>query len=158
MFATGHRVLFCIEGDLRWLGGMHESMLGAIVNSSLRSSCCFRTWDTEETACLVLHLMKKLHKGPPAGVSTGGLRPPRSKRQRASEADNVFARQLMCVPSVSERIAVTLVEHFGDLEALQDALRGDVQTFPKVPIGPKSFLGKARISKLARHLLRSGAV
>ena len=152
MFATGHRVIFCIEGDLRWLG-MHESMLGAIVNSSLRSSCCFRTWDTEETACIVLHLMKKLQNGPPPGISTGGLRPPQSKRQRAAEAEHVFVRQLMCVPSVSERIAVRLVQHFGDLESLQAALRDG--SFPRIQIGDKTFLGKARIATLAKHLVNT---
>jgi ERCC4-type nuclease len=155
MFATGHRVIFCIEGDLRWLGGMHESMLGAIVNSSLRSSCCFRTWDTEETACLVLHVMKKLQNCPPPGISTGGLRPPpQSKRQRAAEAEHVFVRQLMCVPSVSERIAVRLVQHFGDLESLQAALRDG--SFPRIQIGDKTFLGKARIATLAKHLVNTG--
>ena len=114
--------------------------------------------DVEETVCFVLHLEKKLQRCPPPSAVGTGLRPPhQSKRQRASEADNVFARQLMCVLSVSERIAVRLVEQFGDLEALQDALR-DAQTFPKVQIGDKTFLGKARIAKLAKHLLRSEAV
>ena len=141
MFATGHRVLFCIEGDLRCLG-MYEPMLGAMVNASLRSSCCFRTVDVEETACLVLHLAKKLQTFPQLVVSAGGLRPPhQSKRQRVSEADNVFARQLMCVPSVSERIAVRLVDHFGNLEALQDALR-DARPFQRCRSAIRPFLGK----------------
>ena len=136
---------------------MYEPMIGAIVNASLRSSCCFRTMDVEETVCFVLHLEKKLQRCPPPSAVGTGLRPPhQSKRQRESAADNVFARQLMCVPSVSERIAVRLVEQFGDLEALQDALR-DAQTFPKIQIG-KTCLGKARIATLARHLLKTGAV
>ena len=157
MFNTGLRVFFVIEGDLKWLDGMYDSMMGAMVNSNLRSSRCFRTWDLEETACLVSHLVKKLEKCPAPVVSATGLLPPhRSKRQRASDADNVFVRQLMCVPSISERIAVALLERFGgNLEALQEALR-DAQTFPKVQIGEKRFLGKARISKLAQHLLRTG--
>ena len=82
LFATGHRVFFVVEGgDLRWLGGsMYESMLGAIVNADLRSSICFRSSDTEETACLVLHLMKKLQKcSSLAGVSTGAIRALQSK-------------------------------------------------------------------------------
>ena len=69
----------------------------------------------------------------------------------------MFARQLMCVPSVSERIARALVDHFCDLETLQDALR-DTSTFPRVQIGEKTCLGKARIAKLAKHFLRTGAV
>lgn len=155
LFATGHRVFFVIEGDLRWLEGMYEPMLGAMVNASLRSSCCFRTMDVEETACLVLHLLKKMQTHPAPAVAVG-LQPPKSKRQRSSEAENVLVRQLMCVPSVSERIAVSLVEHFGDLEALQDTLR-DVKSFPRIPIGKATFLGKARIAKLKKHLLRTAA-
>ena len=158
MFETGHKVLFCIEGDLRGLGGMYESMLGAMVNANLRSSICFRTFDVEETACLVCHLMKKFQKCPPPASVSGGLRPPpQSKRQKMSEADSVFARQLMCVPSVSERIAVSLLDHFGNIEELQHALR-DINTFPRLQIGNKTFLGKARLAKLAEFFVKSGAV
>ena len=158
MFETGHKVLFCIEGDLRGLGGMYESMLGAMVNANLRSSICFRTFDVEETACLVCHLMNKFQKcPPPASVSTGGLRPPQSKRQRAAETHSVFVRQLMCVPTVSENIAVAIVDHFGHLEELQHALR-DTRTFPAVQIGAKRFIGKARIAKLAKFFVKPGAV
>lgn len=155
LFATGLRVFFVIEGDLRWLG-MYDSMMGAMVNANLRSSCLFRTWDLEETMTLVLHLERKLQKCPPPSVVAAGLRPPQSKRQRESEASCVFTRQLMCVPTVSERIAMSLVKQFGDLESLQDALR-DVGSFPRIQIGDKTFLGKARIGTLAKHLLSAGA-
>ena len=158
MFGTGHRVIFCIEGDLRGIDAMYSPMLGAIINANLRDSICIRTMDVDETACLVLHLVTKMQKcAPPFGSATGGLRPPQSKRQRASEAENVFARQLMCVPSVSEKIAVAIVDHFGHVEELQKALR-DTRTFPRVPISDKSFLGKARISKLAKVFVKSEAV
>ena len=68
----------------------------------------------------------------------------------------MFARQLMCVPSVSEGIATKLVQHFGDLESLQAALC-DVRGFPRIQIGNKTFLGKARIAMLAKHLVNSVA-
>ena len=97
-----------------------------------------------------------MQKCPPPSVAASGLRPPQSKRQKTSEADSVFVRQLMCVPTVSERIARALTEHFANLESLQDALR-NARTFPKVQIDEKRFLGKARISKLARHLLSADA-
>ena len=156
LFASGRRVLFVIEGDLRFLDGMYASMMGAMINSNLKGNArAFRTWDVEETAHLVLRLVQKMQKCPAPAVLAAGLRPPQSKRQRESEAESVFIRQLMCVPSVSERIAVTLVKHFGDVETLQEALR--LQTFPKVKIGEKTYLGKARIAKLAKHFLRSGS-
>jgi ERCC4-type nuclease len=160
LMATGHRVFFVIEGDLRGLDNMYGPTVSAMVNASLRSSsCCFRTMDVEETACFVVHLVKKLSSYP-SSVVAAGLRPPpqsKSKRQRASEADSVLIRQLMCVPTVSERIAEHLVQRFGDLEALQTALR-DVRSFPRIQIGAKTFLGKARIKTLAKHLLRADAV
>ena len=156
LLATGHQVLFCIEGDLRFIDGMYAPMLAALTSANLRvSSRCFRTMDVEETANLVVHLAKKLQTYQPVAVVSSGLRAPQTKRQRACEADIVFARQLMCIPSVSERIATCLVQHFGNLEALQDALR-DASNFPRVRIG-KTCLGKARIAKLERHLLRVGA-
>ena len=62
----------------------------------------------------------------------------------------------MCIPTVSGRIATTLVRHYEDLESLQAALR-DVRSFPRLQIGDKTFLGKARIATLAKHLLSTGA-
>ena len=113
---------------------------------------------TVPEATVVQHerLVKKLEKCPAPVVSATGLRPPhRSKRQRASDGDSVFVRQLMCIPSVSEGIATRLVQHFGDLESLQAALR-DVRSFPRIQIGNKTFLGKARIATLAKHLVSTG--
>ena len=159
LFSTGHRVFFVIEGDMRGLDSMYGPMVSCIVNASLRGSCCFRTQDVAETAFFVVQLVKKCQTFP-SSVVAAGLRPPpqsKSKRQRASEADSVLIRQLMCIPSVSERIAEHLVQRFGDLEALQTALR-DVPSFPRIQIGAKTFLGKARIAKLAKHLLRADAV
>ena len=152
LFSTGHWVFFVVEGDLRGLDNMYGLMVGAMVNASLRSSCCFRTQDMAETAIFVVHLVKKCETYP--SPAAAGLRPPQSKRQRASKMDSVLVRQLMCIPSVSERIAEHLVRRFGDLEALQTALR-DVRSFPRIKVGAKTFLGKARIAKLAKHLLRA---
>ena len=111
-----------------------------------------RTTDLEETARLVVYLVKKMQKLPnPTG--SAGLRPPQTKRQKASE--NVFARQLMCIPSVSEKIATLLVQRFRNLETLQEALRQT--TFPRVEIGGAKCLGKARVARLRKHLVSAGA-
>ena len=149
MFETGHRVIYVIEGDLRELG-LYEELLSAVVAMNMRASSAFRTVSTDETARLVLILARKLQSYP-APVVSGGLQAPRSKLQKASAS--VFLRQLMCVPSISEKIAEALVERFGDIESLQGALR-DVKAFPKIRISAKSFLGKARIQKLRTHMLK----
>ena len=149
LFQTGYKVFFIVEGDLRGLS-MYEPMLGAIVNANHRSSSLWRTMDVEETSCLVEHLVKKMQKLP-TPVVTGGLQPHASKRQRCSQ--NVFLMQLMCIPTISEKIAETLTERFCDLESLQDALR-DVKAFPHIRISAKASLGKARIATLRKHLLK----
>ena len=150
LFGSGLKVFFVVEGDLRGICGMYESMLGAVVNANLRSSCAWRTWDVEETARLVAHLVAKMETLPKPIVE-GGLQPPKSKRKRCSE--NVFQLQLRCIPSISEAIADTLAERFSDIESLQDALR-DVKTFPRIRVSARAYLGKARIAKLRAHLLK----
>ena len=97
LFQTGCKVFFVVEGDLRGLS-MYEPMLGAIINANLRSSCVWRTMDVEETACLIMHLLRKMQSFL-APVVTGGLQPRTSKRKRRGE--NVFLLQLMCIPSIS---------------------------------------------------------
>ena len=149
------QVLYVVEGDLRGLG-MYEAMMGAMINANLRNSCVFRTADLEETAVLVAHLTKKLASHPAPVVSGGGLQPPPTKKQRC--ADNVFLLQLMCVPSISEKIAEKLVEHFVDLETLQASLResrSGGKSFPQIRLSEKACLGKARVSILRKHLLRA---
>ena len=82
-----------------------------------------------------------------------GIRPPTlklCKRKRYAEKQIVFIRQLMCAPSISERIARKLLAHFGGLPALQRAL-ADLDAFPKIR-RDKSCLGKAQQKHLAAYL------
>ena len=105
-----------------------------------------RTACVEETGMVVMQLVKKC-AGKARGVPSG-ICPP-SKRQRDSET--VWMRQLVCIPSISERIARTLLEHFGTLRALQEAL-ADVKTFPRIRLDARTCIGKSRIQMLARYL------
>ena len=45
-----------------------------------------------------------------------------SKRKRDAELETCWVRQLMCIPSISERVARKLLEEFGTLPAVQRAL------------------------------------
>jgi ERCC4-type nuclease len=153
LFATGYRVLFILEGDLRSDDQKaYGTLLGAWVNAELRQSHCFRTWDLYETF-MVLKCLAKKATALPASVATGGVRPPRlkSKRTRDGEVRVCWVRQLMCVPSISEAVATKLLDHFGSLTAIQEALREPKQ-FPAIQLSAKSKIGKARISKLAKYL------
>ena len=94
---------------------------------------------------LIQQLVRKI--GAPPGVPSG-LQP---KSKRVRDAETVWIRQLMCIPSISERIARLLLEHFGNLRELQDALE-DLKSFPKIKLDERSCIGKARLRILARYL------
>ena len=57
----------------------------------------------------------------------------------------------MCIPSISERIARKLLEHFGALRSLQAAL-GDLSSFPRVRLDARTCIGNTRLQLLARYL------
>ena len=146
LFAAGPPV-FIIEGDLRNTSLPYKSMLGAVVNCELRDTArVFRTWDINETAHLLAHLVQKMPAAHarPSGVET-------SKRKRESDPTVVRMRQLMCNPSISEKIARTLLNEFGSLSQLADALRGD--EFPNIRLDEWACLGKQRREKLAEYVL-----
>ena len=58
---------------------------------------------------------------------------------------------LMCVPTVSERIAKKLLDEYGSLPAIQKALQTP-KTFERTRLDDRSCLGKQRIKKLALYL------
>ena len=148
LMTSGYRyVFFVVEGDLSSTSLPHQTLLGACLNAELRpGSHLIRTACIEETALVIKQLGEKLAGGLP-GIPSGLQ--PKSKRERDSET--VWKRQLMCIPSISERIARLLLEHFGNLRGLQDALE-DLKSFPKIKLDERSCIGKARLRILARYL------
>ena len=138
---SGYRyVFFVVEGDLSSTNLPHETLLGACLNAELRAgSHLIRTACIEESALVIKHLVDKLgggHPGIPSGIQ------PKSKRERREET--VWIRQLMCIPSISERITRLLLEHFGNLRELQNALE-DLNSFPKIRLDDRTCIGKTRI-------------
>ena len=156
LHATGLPMFLIIEGDLAATSLNYNALLSACLNVTVRKgSHLIRSCHVEETAAIVSHLVQKMDGAPP-GVPSG-IRPPAlvlGKRKR--DAENVWVRQLMCIPSISERIARKLLEEFGSLPALQRAL-ADLDTFPKVRLDEKSCLGKARLKHLATYLTEPSA-
>ena len=145
---SGYRsVFFVVEGDLSSTNLPHETLLGACINAGLQpGSHLIRSACIEETVLVIKQLANKLAGGPP-GIPSGLQ--PKSKRERNEET--VWIRQLMCIPSISERIARLLLEHFGNLRDLQDALE-DLKSFPKIRLDDRTCIGKTRIKTLARYL------
>ena len=145
-------VFWLIEGEfVDGLGVPVASLWGACLNMELRpGSHMIRTRDVYEMAQVLIQLAQKLEGAPP-GIPTGLAPPsPLTKRKKDAGKKTVAMRQLMCIPSISENIAKTLVEHFGTLAALQRAL-ADKSTFPKVPL-KRRMLGKKRIEHLHNFL------
>ena len=102
LMTSGYRyVFFVVEGDLSSTNLPHETLLGACLNAELRpGSHLIRSACIEETVLVIKQLADKLAGGPP-GIPSGLQ--PKSKRERNEET--VWIRQLMCIPSISERIA-----------------------------------------------------
>ena len=99
------RIFFVIEGDLRSPQFPYASLLGAVVNAALRPrSIVLRSIDTDESASILINLCNKAGSSPP-GVPLALTPPvvPLGKRKRDAEVGTVWKRQLMCVPSVSEK-------------------------------------------------------
>ena len=75
-----------------------------------------------------------------------------SKRKKDDDTRNIWIRQLACVPTISEHIAATILDHFGSMSALREALSSP-ETFPVVQLSRDSCLGKKRIARLATILV-----
>ena len=156
LHATGLQIFVVVEGDLRDQTLPYASLLGACINAELRHGCSlFRSCDVQETASVIQQLAAKCDRAPPGLPS--GLRPPalenHSKRKREADKQNVFTKMLMCVPSVSERVAGKLFEHFGgSIPALQRA-PVDIKNFPTVRLDDRSCLGQARLKAIAAYLV-----
>ena len=152
LFATGMRVIFVVEGDLEGLGVPYASLLGAVVNAQMRKGChLYRTVDVWETARLLELLVPKMAFWS-SGAPPSGLQPATtSKRKREADPDTCMIRMLMSIPSISAKVAKTLVDRFKSLPQLQEALAAT--SFPRVQLDERTVLGKARLKKLRLHLI-----
>ena len=147
------RPIFIIEGDLRQTS-LYHNIMHAIVNLQLRGVDVYRTWDIEETFCLLVLLVEKLEAPPVPGITgiESGVKPPRSKREREASPRTSFSRILRCIPGISQDASMRLVDQFKSLPALQRALAADAP-FPKVQLSGSQTLGKTRLKRLRTYLL-----
>ena len=144
LYQTGLVVVFIIEGNLQTVNFPFESLLGAVVSAELREGThVFRTWNMNETARLLKHLESKMQAASYAPVDALAT----SKRRKDNIVENIWIRQIACIPTFSETIARALLTHFGSMGDLRDALRSD--RFPEVQINASgTVLGRARLKKL----------
>ena len=144
LYNLGYKVVFIVEGNLKDASFTYESLLGAVVNAELTEGThVFRTWDIKETHQLIQQLHKKmpLHCHAPTDSLVT------NKRKKDNTIENIWIRQLACIPLISEGIARAILVHFGSMRDLRDALQSSV--FPDVPIRASGgVLGKARIERL----------
>ena len=145
---SGLQAVLIIEGSLRDADFPYEPLMAACVSAAARGgTLLFRTWDVEETVHLIGQLAKKVEVPCCKPISTLGT----SKRKKDTLAENIWVRQLACIPTFSEGVARALLAHFGTLMDLQRALRAP-RNFPTVQIAPTLVLGKARLAKLVEVL------
>ena len=143
LYKSGLTVVYLIEGNLRDASFTYESLLGACVSAELEGAHVFRTWDIKETTELLGCLQRKMIAPRHAPTDTLAT----NKRKKDGELETIWTRQIACIPRFSEAVSRAILQHFGSLRDLQDALRAPA--FPDVPIrGEGALLGKARIEKL----------
>ena len=149
--SSGLHVFYILEGDYKAVQGLpYGTLIGAYSNLLLQSgiTTVVRTTDIVETKFVLTQLASKCQgvaKPMPLGVVS-------SKRKKDDETRNIWIRQLACVPTISENIAATILDHFGSMSALREALSSP-ETFPVVQLSRDSCLGKKRIAKLATILV-----
>ena len=150
LLCSGLTVFYILEGDFRNTDVLpYAAVVGAYANASLLEGVkVFRTLNIEETKFLIFTLAKKCQ-----ATSNTPTRALVSKRKKADSLENIWIRQLASVPTISESIAVAILQHFGTMSQLREALQ-DPRNFPPVPLSRGACLGKARIEKLRVVLLQ----
>ena len=148
--SSGLHVFYILEGDFKAVEGLpYGALLGAYSNLLLHQgiTTVLRTANIYETKFVLTQLASKCQgvaKPMPLGVVS-------SKRKKEDDVRNIWIRQLACIPTISEHIAATLLDHFGSMAALREAL-SNPESFPVVHLSRGACLGKQRIAKLATIL------
>ena len=159
---SNRKVILIIEGELPAPdNSMYKCCMGAWVRTELQRAHVFRTTSLSETFDVLCTLIHCLETPKCRGVTGGGtedLPLPKlaSKRKRDGEPANVQIRMLMCIPSISERVARKLIEHFGSVDTLRESLRTSSK-LPRLQLDDKHKIGPTRWQHLRRHLLGDGA-
>ena len=149
--SCGLHVFYILEGDFKGVEGLpYGALVGAYTNLLLHAgiTTVLRTANIHETKFVLTQLASKCQgvaKPMPLGVVS-------SKRRKEDDTRNIWIRQLACIPIISEHIAATLIDHFGSMSALREAL-SNPEAFPVVQLSRDARLGKTRICKLAGILL-----
>ena len=150
LLCSGLTVFYILEGDFRNADVLpYGALVGAYANASLLEGVTvFRTLNIEETKFLIFTLAKKCQsssKTPSRGLV--------SKRKKETSLENIWVRQLACIPTISENIASAILSHFGTVANIREALQRP-RDFPQVPLSRGMCLGRARVDKLREVLLQ----
>lgn len=149
--SSGLHIFYIMEGGFKGAEGLpYGALVGAYTSLVLHPgiTSVLRTASIYETKFVLTQLAQKCQsvaKPMPLGVVS-------SKRRKEDDTRNIWIRHLACIPSVSEHIAATLIDHFGSMSALREAL-SNPEAFPVVQLSRDACLGKKRIAKLATILL-----
>ena len=147
--ASGAIVIYIIEGSLFNQNKPPETLSSAMMNTMLRDKMwVIQTRGLEDTSLHLLSLQKKIGRDIKGNTGVKSLL---SKRKR--KVDNAFQLMLMAVPSVSERIAVVLVEQYPNLTSLQQQLRQNPDELRQLKITEKRKIGKKTIQNLKQYLI-----
>ena len=143
--------MLLVEGPLEGQVLPRKTLVSAITNTITRDALhVVRTYSIDETCDYIRHFMENVAH-PPLIKST--MRTPRSKRARESHPLNVFIRQLMCIPGVSETVARGIAAKHASLTILQEALRSDPVCLGTVRISASRRVGRGISAHVRRAVL-----
>lgn len=148
--ASGAIVIYLIEGSLYDQNKSAQVLSSAIWNTMLRDKMwVIQTRGIEDTSLHLQQLEKKVGRDI---QGHSGMKSLLSKRKR--KCDNAFQLMLMALPSISERIAETLVTRYSTLTQLQQQLRDDPNRLRELSVTKKRNIGKKTIEILIQYLIQ----
>lgn len=147
--ASGAIVIYLIEGSLYGQSKPPETLSSAIWNTMLRDKMwVIQTRGIEDTSLHLQQLVRKIGTEIKGGSGMTSLL---SKRKR--KCDNAYQLMLMALPSISEKIAASIVTEYPTLVALQEQLGKEPAKLRELKISSKRNIGKRTIEILKQHLI-----
>lgn len=161
-----HNIAYIIEGNIAAAGQMIYSALTSIW--LYKGFSVLTTTNIKATARLILGILKKVEtnhkKGKPMLYTVGATNQPTfgggavdnvvKQRKVDNLTPSVFAHLVLCqVPSISQKGAAAILEHFGTLNNVINAVRENA-SFDEVRMNGRK-ISKTALDNLKRYLIES---
>ena len=123
LLASGHRVVYIIEGITKNKHGVkHSTLLSTMLNMQLRDKITvIRTKDIHETSQIIILLKTKLIEFNNIQLQTTMYNPNIvMKKKHNLTKELIFINQLCCIPGISQKLALCIINKYPKLKDLID--------------------------------------